>query len=165
VSNSDLGQYNAIFVPGGPAPMIDLMANPDLGSILGYFHQHHKTTVLLCHGPIALPAATRNPAATQEALRSGQADEVHALASNWPYVGYRMTIFSDEEEGIAAKNVFRAEPLFFPQQALQIAGGDVSTLTAWHPNVVQDRELITGQNPGSDAALMKVVLAALSAQN
>jgi putative intracellular protease/amidase len=165
VSNSDLGQYNAIFVPGGPAPMIDLMANADLGLILGYFHQHHKTTVLLCHGPIALLAATKDPAATQAALRAGHADEARTLASQWPYAGYRMTIFSDEEEGIAAKNVFHAEPLFFPQQALQIAGGDVSTVTAWHPEVIQDRELITGQNPGSDAALMDVVLPALSAQN
>jgi putative intracellular protease/amidase len=164
VSKSDLGQYKAIFVPGGPAPMIDLMASPDLGSILGYFHQHRKTTVLLCHGPIALLAATTNPVATQAALRAGHAGEARALASNWPYKGYGMTIFSDEEEGIAAKNVFHAEPLFFPQQALTIAGGEVSTATAWHPKVVQDRELITGQNPGSDAVLMDVVLPTLSAQ-
>jgi putative intracellular protease/amidase len=165
VSKSDLGQYKAIFVPGGPAPMIDLMANSDLGSILSYFHQHNKMTVLLCHGPIALLAATKDPAATQAALRAGHADEARQLASNWPYRGYKMTIFSDEEEGIAAKNVFHAEPLFFPQQALEIAGSDVSAGTAWHPNVIQDRELVTGQNPGSDAALMDVVLPALAAQN
>ncbi len=73
-----------------------------------------------------------------------------------------MTIFSNEEEAIAAKNVFHAEPLFFPQQALEIAGGDVSTVAAWRPNVVQDRELITGQNPGSDGALMDVVLPVLA---
>jgi putative intracellular protease/amidase len=42
------------------------------------------------------------------------------------------------------------------------AGGKVSTVPAWHPNVVQDRELITSQNPGSDSALMDVVLAILS---
>jgi putative intracellular protease/amidase len=165
VSTSDLAQYQAIFVPGGPAPMIDLMANSELGVVLNYFHQHHKTTVLLCHGPIALLAATRDPVATQAALREGRVNEVRKRASGWPYKGYRMTIFSNEEEGIAAKNVFHAEPLFLPQQALQIAGGNVSTATAWQPNVVKDRELITGQNPGSDAALMDVVLPELSAQN
>jgi putative intracellular protease/amidase len=162
VSTSDLAQYKAIFEPGGPAPMIDLMASPELGVILNYFHQHHKTTVLLCHGPIALLAATKYPAATQAALREGRADEARKLASGWPYKGYKMTIFSNEEEDIAAKNVFHANPLFFPQQALQIVGGNVSTVTAWHPNVVKDRELITGQNPGSDAALMDVVLPVLS---
>jgi putative intracellular protease/amidase len=164
VSNSDLEQYKAIFVPGGPAPMIDLMASRELGVILNYFHQHHKTTVLLCHGPIALLAATKDPAATQAALRAGRVDEARKLASHWPYEAYQMTIFSNEEEDIAAKNVFHAEPLFFPQQALQIAGGKVSTVTAWHPNVVKDRELITGQNPGSDAALMDVLLPILSAE-
>jgi putative intracellular protease/amidase len=164
VSNSDLGQYKAIFVPGGPAPMIDLMASRELGVILKYFHQHHKTTVLLCHGPIALLAATKDPAATQAALREGRVDEARKLASHWPYEGYQMTIFSSDEEDIAARNVFHAEPLFFPQQALQIAGGKVSTVTAWHPNVVRDRELITGQNPGSDAAMMDVLLPILSAE-
>jgi putative intracellular protease/amidase len=164
VSMSDLAQYKAIFVPGGPAPMIDLMASPELGVVLNYFHQHHKATVLLCHGPIALLAATKDPAATQVALREGRVDEARKLASSWAYKGYQMTIFSNEEENIAAKNVFHAEPLFFPQQALQIAGGNVSTVTAWHPNVVKDRELITGQNPGSDAALMDVVLPILSAE-
>jgi putative intracellular protease/amidase len=164
VSTSDLAQYKAIFVPGGPAPLIDLMASPELGVVLNYFHQHHKTTVLLCHGPIALLAATRDPAATQAALREGREGEAGKLASAWPYKGYQMTIFSNEEEDIAAKNVFRAEPLFFPQQALQIAGGHVSTVTAWHPNVVKDRELITGQNPGSDTALMDIVLPILSTQ-
>jgi putative intracellular protease/amidase len=164
VSHSDLGQYKAIFVPGGPAPMIDLMASPELGVILNYFHRHHKTTVLLCHGPIALLAATKDPAATQAALREGRGGEVRKLVFSWPYKRYKMTIFSNEEEDMAAKNVFHAEPLFFPQQALQIAGGNLSTATAWHPKVVTDRELITGQNPGSDTALMDAVLPVLSAE-
>jgi putative intracellular protease/amidase len=33
VASGDLGQYAAVFVPGGPAPMIDLMADRDLGRI------------------------------------------------------------------------------------------------------------------------------------
>jgi putative intracellular protease/amidase len=161
VAKDDLSQYKAIFVPGGPAPTIDLMADPALGKILRYFHQKHKTTVLLCHGPIALLAATRDPAAEQAALRAGRLDAAQRLAINWPYKGYKMTIFSNDEESIAIKNVFHGEPMIIPQQALEKAGGDVATVTAWHPNVVRDRELITGQNPGSDAALMDVVLPAL----
>jgi putative intracellular protease/amidase len=163
VARSDLGQYAAVFVPGGPAPMIDLMADPKLGAILTYFHQHGKTTVLLCHGPITLLSATRDPRAEQRALRSGETAQAKRLAADWPYRGYRMTIFSDEEEGQAAKAVFHGEPQFLPQQALKAAGGQVSTVAAWRPKAVQDRELITGQNPFSDAEMMSLVLPALEA--
>lgn len=162
VASGDLNQYKAVFVPGGPAPTIDLMANPALGKILNYFHQHAKTTALLCHGPIALLAATEHPVAEQTALRAGDLAKAGKLAANWPYRGYKMTIFSNEEERIAIENVFHTAPLIVPQQALETAGGNVSTAAAWHPHVVQDRELITGQNPASDAALAAQTLEALS---
>ena len=145
--------------------MIDLMADRQLGSVLRYFHDHRKTTVLLCHGPIALLSAERNPAANQQALRRGDFAAAHRLAASWPYTGYRMTIFSNAEEGQAAKNVFHAEPQFLPQEALEVAGGRIATAETWHANAVQDRELITGQNPFSDAAMMDVVLTVLAAQN
>ncbi len=162
VSASDLAQYKAVFVPGGPAPMIDLMADPDLGTILRYFHEHKKTTVLLCHGPIALLSATRNPRATQAALRSGNNEQSRKLTVAWPYADYRMTVFSNEEEDQAAKNVFHAEPLFRPEDALELAGGKVGTVSAWHSKAIKDRELITGQNPFSDKEMMDIVLAALT---
>jgi putative intracellular protease/amidase len=157
-----LDQYKAVFVPGGPAPMIDLMASPELGKILAYFHEHNKTTVLLCHGPVALASATSNPIAFQKALRAGDVDAARRIAAGWPYAGYNMTIFSDAEEKIAAQYVFKGDPLFFPQDALQIAGGNISNAAeTWHPHAIQDRELITGQNPASDAPLMDIVLRTL----
>jgi putative intracellular protease/amidase len=156
-----LDQYKAVFVPGGPAPMIDLMANPELGKILGYFHAHNKTTILLCHGPVALASATSDPIAYQRALRAGDVDAARKIAAGWPYAGYNMTIFSDAEEKIAAQYVFKGDPLFFPQDALQIAGGNISNGETWHPHAIQDRELITGQNPASDAPLMDIVLRTL----
>jgi putative intracellular protease/amidase len=164
VASGDLAQYAALFVPGGPAPMIDLMADRDLGRILTYFHVHNKTTVLLCHAPIALLSATPDPKAEQAALRAGDLNRAQSLATAWPYRGYRMTIFSNDEEDQAAKNVFHAEPQFLPAQALQNAGGDVSNVAAWHPQAIKDRELITGQNPLSDDAMMDVVLPALEAK-
>jgi putative intracellular protease/amidase len=165
ISQSDLDPFKAVFVPGGPAPTIDLMANPELGSILNYFHQHRKTTVLLCHGPIALLATVKDPISVQTALRRGDEAKAHELAAAWIYRGYKMTVFSDEEEDIGIKQVLHGEPLLFPQHALEIAGAAVSTVPAWKPNVIQDRELITGQNPGSDKALMAVVLPVLDAQD
>lgn len=164
VATGDLKQYAAVFVPGGPAPMIDLMADPDLGRILTYFHVHNKITVLLCHGPIALLSATSDPKAEQAALRAGDLTRAQSLAIAWPYRGYGMTVFSNDEEEQAAKNVFHAEPQFLPAQALQNAGAKVSNVAAWHPQAIKDRELITGQNPFSDDAMMDIVLPALEAR-
>jgi putative intracellular protease/amidase len=164
VARGDLGQYAAVFVPGGPAPMIDLMADRDLGRILRYFHAHQKMTVLLCHAPIALLSAASDPQAEQAALRAGDSARAKQLAANWPYRGYRMTVFSNDEEEQAAKNVFHGDPQFLPAQALENAGGNVSTVSAWHPQAVQDRELITGQNPFSDAAMMDLVQAVMEAK-
>ncbi len=38
---------------------------------------------------------------------------------------------------------------FYPVNALAEAGAHVDTFANWHPNVVVDRELITGQQPMS----------------
>jgi putative intracellular protease/amidase len=160
-----LDQYKAVFVPGGPAPMIDLMSSPELGKILTYFHEHNKTTILLCHGPVALASAIVDPGAYQRALRSGDVETARKIAAGWPYAGYNMTIFSDAEERIAAQYVFKGDPLFFPQDALQVAGGNISNVEAWHPHAIQDRELITGQNPASDVPLMDIVLRTLETTN
>jgi len=42
------------------------------------------------------------------------------------------------------------------------SSGDVSVLAPWSSYVLQDRELISGQNPFSDEALLKLLLAALN---
>ncbi len=48
---------------------------------------------------------------------------------------------------------------FYPQTALQSLGAKYqSNTTAWTPNVVVDRELITGQNPASAVLVGKTLL-------
>lgn len=161
VISAGLEQYKAVYVPGGPAPTVDLMADRELGAILRYFHAHQRTTVLLCHGPVALLAATADPVAYQKAMRQGDAVAAKTLAGAWPYAGYRMTVFSNDEEAQAAQYVFKGSPLFTPSDALAAAGAHISNAPTWQPNVVRDRELITGQNPASDTMLVQLVLQAL----
>ena len=48
--------------------------------------------------------------------------------------------------------------LFYTDFALRTAGGDVSVLAPWKSYVRQDRELISGQNPFSDEALLNLLL-------
>ncbi len=66
--------------------------------------------------------------------------------------GYKMTIFSTAEEQQREPLEIGGKVLFYPDFALRTAGGDVSVVAPWQSYVLQDRELISGQNPFSDEA-------------
>jgi len=65
VLEGDLQRYAGLLIPGGHAPLIDLANNPEVGALLRHFHQAGKPTAAICHGPIALLSAQRDPAAYQ----------------------------------------------------------------------------------------------------
>src|SRR4029077_13466527 len=44
---SGLDQYDAVFVPGGHGPMIDLLEDPDAGTVLRHFNKPTKTDRVL----------------------------------------------------------------------------------------------------------------------
>lgn len=162
VIDEGLENYAAVFVPGGQAPVVDLMQNADVGEILRDFHTKGKPTALLCHGPIATVAAMPSAREFRAALIAGDRARAARLAKGWQYAGYKMTIFSNAEEKVLADSVLHAKLYFTVADALQIAGGEVLTGPIdWEPHVIEDRELITGQNPRSDhgvaAALVKVL--------
>jgi len=98
VIDEGLDRYAAVFVPGGQAPVVDLMQDPDVGTILRHFHEHQKPTALLCHGPIALAAAMPAAHEFRAALIASDKARAAELAKGWPYAGCRMTIFSATEE-------------------------------------------------------------------
>lgn len=158
---SGLGQYDAVFVPGGHGPMEDLLDDPDTGTVMRHFHKTSKPTAVLCHGPISLLSALPDSKEFVAALSAGDAAGAHTKAKGWIYAGYKMTIFSTAEEQQREPLEIRGEVLFYPDFALRTAGGDVSTAAPWKSYVLQDRELISGQNPFSDEALLKLLLPAL----
>jgi putative intracellular protease/amidase len=96
------------------------------------------------------------------ALSAGDAAGAHAKAQGWIYSGYKMTIFSTAEEQQREPLEIGGKVLFYPDFALSTAGGDVSVLAPWTSYVIQDRELISGQNPFSDQALLNLLLPALN---
>ena len=161
---SGLDQYDAVFVPGGHGPMIDLLEDPDAGTVLRHFHETSKTTAVLCHGPIALLAALPNAKEVVGALRAGDEAGARAKAKGWIYAGYKMTIFSTAEEQQREPLEIGGKVFFYPDVALRAAGGDVSVIAPWKSYTQQDRELISGQNPFSDEALLKLLLPALNAK-
>jgi putative intracellular protease/amidase len=163
VIEAGLDNCAGVFVPGGHAPVTDLMQDPDLGVILRHVHQRSKPTAFLCHGPIAVIAAMLRAADFRVAMEAGDVTEAKAIARGWQYSGYRMTIFSRAEEQIVEDQIFKGKLKFEVADALEAAGGIVtSNERPFEPNVVEDHELITGQNPRSDHALAEALVKALN---
>ena len=161
---SGLDQFDALFVPGGHGPMIDLLEDPNVGTVLRHFHEKAKPTAVLCHGPISLLAALPNASEVVAALKAGDAAKAKAKAKGWIYSGYKLTIFSTAEEKQREPIEIGGKVFFYPDFALRTAGGDVNVVEPWKSYVLQDREVISGQNPFSDAALIKRLLPALKAK-
>jgi len=158
VIESGLSQYEGVFIPGGHAPLIDLANNEEVGEILTYFHNAGKPTAAICHGPIALLSAQVNPQSYELALKNGD----KATPKEWIYNDYKMTIFSTPEEAYFESTLNDASLLYYPADAMSGAGGDMQYKDMWAPNVVVDRELITGQNPFSDDLLAEKLIELLN---
>jgi putative intracellular protease/amidase len=160
-----LNKYVGFYVPGGHPPMIDLMQDPDLGEILRHAHSAAKTTVLLCHGPVAIAASMPKAKEFRAALAAGKPEEAKKLAEGWQYAGYRMTVFSNDEEHYVEEHLMGGGQVpFYINDALKIAGGNVSISDKgiFKPFVIEDRELITGQNPPSDHEVAERLVNALN---
>lgn len=154
-------KFDAVFVPGGHAPLGDLVANDQLGEFLRHFNKESKPTGLVCHGPVALLSALPNNDEFETQMRAGKSAKP---ADGWVYDGYNMTTFSNSEETIATQYYLGGDELYFwPQDALIKAGGHYSSGSKdWHPHVVVDRELVTGQNNKSSTGVALELLKLLS---
>jgi putative intracellular protease/amidase len=164
VIEDGLDEFVGFYAPGGHPPMVDLMQDPDLGEILRHAHATGKTTAFLCHGPIGLTAAMPKAKEFRAALVAGNTDEAKRLAEGWQYAGYRMTVFSNDEEHYAEEHYLAGGKVpFYVNDALKFAGGNVSISESgiFKPYVVEDRELITGQNPPSDFEIAESLVQAL----
>ncbi|MFE5909514.1 type 1 glutamine amidotransferase domain-containing protein [Streptomyces wedmorensis] len=132
----DLAEYDAVFYPGGHGPMEDLAVDATSGRLLIDALESGKPLAVVCHGPAALLAATRP-------------DGTNAFA------GYEVAAFTNAEEtqaGLADKAKWLLE------SRLVEAGVEVRVGEPWAPNVVVDRNLVTGQNPASSAPLAAEVV-------
>ncbi|WP_232454254.1 type 1 glutamine amidotransferase domain-containing protein [Burkholderia ubonensis] len=139
--------FDAVYVPGGHAPMQDLLTSAAMGRLLADFHARGKTTALVCHGPIALLSTLPDAPGFTRKLAAGNAGDGD---TKWIYAGYRMTVISNAEEEQAKGLLGGGAMKFYPQTALQRAGGIYSSnKVPFTAHMVTDRELITGQNPAS----------------
>jgi putative intracellular protease/amidase len=154
--------YVGLFIPGGHAPMVDLLKDKNLGKTLTSFHDTGRPTGIVCHGPIVLLSALPNPDAFIASMIAGDG-KASSLNAGWPYAGYRLTVFSTgEEQALEGPSGLGGNVQYYPVNALAEAGARVETIANWHPNVVVDRELITGQQPMSAPAFGDALVAKLN---
>jgi putative intracellular protease/amidase len=162
IIDEGLEKYAAVFVPGGQAPIVDLMQDPELGQILRHFHERKKPTAFLCHGPIAAMAALPESRRFKAALIAGDDAKAAEIAKGWQYAGYKLTVFTESEDKLIEDQILHAKLYFYMPEALMLAGAEFSrTPVDFDPYVVEDRELITGQNPRSDHLIAARLIAAL----
>lgn len=143
-----LARFDAVFVPGGHGPLVDLLhrdaliddtLNDDFGALLQYFHDRQLPTGLICHAPAALAAAPK-------------------VDGRWIYDGYRMTCFRTVVDTMLSTvpvvRRFHGHLKEDPTQLLTVCGARVEqTLLPMGSKVVRDRELTTGQDPYSAKAM------------
>jgi putative intracellular protease/amidase len=157
--------YVGLFIPVGHAPMADLLTDRNLGKILVSFHESGRPTGIICHGPIVLLSALRDPDAFVASLIANDG-KANGLATGRPYAGYHVTVFSTgEEQQLEGPQGLGGHVQFYPVNALAEAGAHVDSVANWHSNVVVDRELITGQQPMSAPEFGDILVKALQTRN
>ncbi|GAA3587861.1 type 1 glutamine amidotransferase domain-containing protein [Streptomyces osmaniensis] len=139
LSDVRLEDYDAVYLPGGHGPMSDLWLDADVGRILTAQLASGKPLAIVCHAPASI-LATR----------------IHGKS---PFTGYRITCFTDEEEeavGLASR-----APWLLETELKEKIGVEFSRGEKWKPYMVEDHNLITGQNPASAAILAERLLVLL----
>jgi putative intracellular protease/amidase len=142
LSDVRLEDYDAVYLPGGHGPMSDLAFDADVGRLLTAQLASGNPLFIVCHGPAAI-LATR----------------IHGVS---PFKGYRITCFTDEEEaavGLASRATWLLET-----ELKEKVGVNFSRVEIWKPYMVEDRNLVTGQNPASAEVLAKRLLEVLASR-
>ena len=138
LSEVDVLDYDALFIPGGLGPMVDIARNPETQRVVARAWDAGMLVGAVCHGPCAFLGVR---------LKDGS-----ALLK-----GRRLTSFSNaEEEGYASKDV-----PFSLEDALVEEGARYESTQVWQPKVVVDGRLMTGQNPASAGPLAQAIVGAL----
>jgi len=138
LSDVNVGGYDAIFVPGGLAPMVDMPENALLKKVVAETYERKAVVGAVCHGPVAL---------------------LNVKLSDGSYLinGKNITSFTDEEE----ENYAKADVPFLLQTALEKQGAKFHAADPWSANSIADGNLVTGQNPASAKGVGEKMVALL----
>lgn len=126
LSTVDVSKYDAVFVPGGLAPMVDMPENELLKKVIKETYERNAVVGAVCHGPVSL---------------------LNVKLSNGTYLvnGKNITSFTDEEE----RGYAIADVPFLLETALTKQGAKFHAAAVWSAHSITDGNLVTGQNPAS----------------
>ena len=135
INTVDFTEFDALVLPGGHGPILDLYKDENLGKIIEDYSIHKKLIAAICHGPAGLLSAKIN---------------------GIPFVnGKRLTCFTNEEETEAKMN--NLVP-FMLEDELKDAGAVFVKESPGKINIVEDGNLITGQNYQSSKAFADAII-------
>jgi len=140
IEKVSLEGYDAVFVPGGLAPVVDMPDNPTVQKILATMWESGKIVSAVCHGPVSLI-------------------NVKLSDGSWLVNGKNVTGFSAAEEAGYAKEDVPWEL----EDKLIDHGAIYSRVSPWQPLSITDGRLVTGQNPASAQGVAERVIAILEA--
>ncbi|MEW7291021.1 type 1 glutamine amidotransferase domain-containing protein [Aquimarina sp. 2304DJ70-9] len=139
ITDINPSNFDVLFFPGGHGPMWDLANNTDVANVINDFNKEDKPIGLVCHGVAALKGVT--------------------LENGAPFVkGRRLTSFTNTEE--AAVQLTEIVP-FLLETELTNEGAIYRRGDDWSEFVIEDGNLITGQNPQSSVMAAQKTLEAL----
>lgn len=139
-----LGTVDGLLIPGGLATLADFWIQPAIKHILKHMHHRCKPTAALGHGTLAL---------------------AYSLAAQeiWAYEGYQMTCPPPSQDQSIETHIFKEPMTIHVHDILEKSGAMV--LFDEFPNngfFIEDRELITGQDPSSSKSLSEAFITKLN---
>lgn len=138
LSDVDATKYDAVFVPGGLAPMVDMPQNELLKMVIKETYERNAVIGAVCHGPVSL-------------LNVKLSDGTYLVS------GKNITSFTDEEE----KGYAAADVPFLLETALRKQGAKFHAAANWSAHSIADGKLVTGQNPASAKGVAEKMIAIL----
>ncbi|MFT3680810.1 MAG: type 1 glutamine amidotransferase domain-containing protein [Ferruginibacter sp.] len=137
----DVSAYDAVFVPGGLAPMVDMPEAPLLKKVIADTFERGAVVGAVCHGPVSL---------------------LNVKLSDGSYLvnGRNIASFTTAEED----NYARKDVPFDLQTALTSQGAIFHAAAPWSANSIADGKLVTGQNPASAKGVGEKMVAILEAK-
>ncbi len=135
----DASQYDAIFIPGGLGPMVDMPDNTLLQNTIAETYEREAVVGAVCHGPVSL-------------LNVKLSDGTYLVKDK------NITSFTNaEEEGYAKDDV-----PFLLETELVNHGAKFHTVSPWEAHSIADGHLVTGQNPASAQGVAQKMIALLN---
>ncbi len=139
LSDVDATSFDALFVPGGLAPMVDMPEHTLLKEVIRQAYERGAIVGAVCHGPVSLL-------------------NVRLSDGSFLLNGKNVSSFTNDEE----ENYAKVDVPFELETALTGQGATFHKVSPWQPFSIADGRLVTGQNPASAKGVAEKMIALMA---